>query len=138
MIQEQRRLTFNQESLRHVFRWYATVPNQRDLPMGVVTDVVVHETAPVGVTVLIQQSGAMRLREIALASDRLMVALICFCRQQRIPLPKNPHKTLSSLDGAIVLDLELTLIPVAVDLFHTGSSPPKPSPARVAPPLHKC
>ena len=120
MIYERRRLAFAAEALREVFRCYAEIPKQSDLPMGTITRVTVCPAAPVRVTVLIQQSGASRLREIEIAADKLLVALIYFCRCQRIPLPRNPVKSLSVAEGQIVLDLHMVITPSSPDEPRNG------------------
>ncbi|MCW2247414.1 hypothetical protein M2352_003048 [Azospirillum fermentarium] len=100
MIFETRELVFTPTALKKAFEWYATIPNQSDLPHGIITQVIPRQGG--GVTVLIQQSGASKLREVAFNASKTLGALLYFCRKQRIPVPRDAEKDIIA-DGETIL-----------------------------------
>ena len=103
MIFETRELVFTNSALKKAFAWYATVPNQGDLPPGAITAVT---PRPGGaVTVLVQQSGASRNREVSFTASKTMAVLLYFCRKQRIPIPRDAEKDIAAHGDAISLTI---------------------------------
>lgn len=103
MIFENRELLFSNSALKKAFDWYSKVPNQGDLPPGAITAV---NPKPGGaVTVLVQQSGASKNREVAFTSNKTIAVLLYFCRKQRIPIPRDAEKDISSQGDSISLTI---------------------------------
>lgn len=100
MIFETRELVFTPSALKKAFEWYATIPNQGDLPHGTVVSVIPRQGGGVGV--VIQQSGASKLREVAFNASKTLGALLYFCRKQRIPVPRDAEKDIVA-DGDTIL-----------------------------------
>jgi len=103
MIFETRELVFTNSALKKAFAWYATVPNQADLPLGVITAVTPKPGG--GATVLVQQSGASRIREVSFNASKTMAVLLYFCRKQRIPIPRDADKDISAQGDSISLTI---------------------------------
>lgn len=103
MIIETRELLFTNSALKKAFAWYATVPHQTDLPLGVITMVT---PKPGGaVSLLVQQSGASRIREVSFNASKTMAVLLYFCRKQRIPIPRDADKDIATEGEAIRLTI---------------------------------
>jgi hypothetical protein len=103
MIYELRELTFTEAALKDAFRWYQSAPNQKDCPHGAIASVKPQPGG--GVMVLLQQAGASKMREVAFTSSRLLMVLLYFCRKQKIPIPREAEKTLSSDEAGIILTI---------------------------------
>lgn len=103
MIIETRELVFSNAALKKAFAWYGTVPHQADLPHGAITTVTPRPGG--GVTVLVQQTGASRIREVAFNASKTMAVLLYFCRKQRIPIPRDADKDIAARDDAICLTI---------------------------------
>jgi hypothetical protein len=103
MIIETRELLFTNSALKKAFAWYATVPHQTDLPLGAITMVT---PKPGGaVILLVQQSGASRIREVSFTASKTMAVLLYFCRKQRIPIPRDAEKDISAQGDSISLTI---------------------------------
>lgn len=103
MILESRELVFTNSALKKAFAWYASVPNQGDLPPGAIATVI---PKPGGaVTVLVQQSGASKNREVSFSASKTMAVLLYFCRKQRIPIPRDAEKDIAAHGDAISLTI---------------------------------
>ena len=103
MIFETRELVFTNSALKKAFAWYAAVPNQGDLPPGAITAVT---PRPGGaVTVLVQQSGASKNREVAFSASKTLAVLLYFCRKQRIPIPRDAEKDIAADGDTIFLTI---------------------------------
>lgn len=103
MIAETRQLVFSNSALRKAFAWYQTA-KQSDLPHGVIASVTPRPDG--SVTLMLQQSGASRLREIAFSPSRTMGVLLYFCRKQRIPIPREADKDIDGVDDSLVLTID--------------------------------
>lgn len=101
MIIETRELFFTNSALKKALAWYQKVPNQSDLPLGVVTTVTPKPGG--GLVVQIQQSGATKSRDILFSASKTLALLLLFCRRQKIPIPRDASKELASADDGIVL-----------------------------------
>ena len=106
MIVENRQLLFTNPALKKAFAWYQKVPNQTDLPLGVIT--MVTPKAGGGVTVQIQQSGASKTREASFMASKTLGILLLFCRRQKIPIPRDADKDIGMSDDGIVLTIRGT------------------------------
>ncbi|WP_448191858.1 hypothetical protein [Azospirillum sp. sgz301742] len=103
MILETRELVFTNTALKKAFEWYAKVPNQGDLPPGAITSV---SPKPGGaVTLLVQQSGTSKNREVAFTASKTMAVLLYFCRKQRIPIPRDAEKDIATKGDTISLTI---------------------------------
>ncbi len=103
MIFETRELVFTNTALKKAFDWYAKVPNQGDLPPGAITGVI---PKPGGaVSVLVQQIGASKNREVPFTASKTMAVLLYFCRKQRIPIPRDAYKDIAANGDAISLTI---------------------------------
>lgn len=94
MIIETRELVFTNSALKKAFAWYATVPNQSDLPPGAIA--VVTPKAGGATLVMVQQSGGSRNREIAFSPSKTLAVLLYFCRKQRVPIPRDAEKDIAT------------------------------------------
>ena len=103
MIIETRELVFTNTALKKAFAWYATVPNQGDLPPGAITAVTPKPGG--GVNVLVQQSGASKNREVSFTANRTIAVLLYFCRKQRIPIPRDAGKDIAAEGDSIRLTI---------------------------------
>ncbi|MBP2230494.1 hypothetical protein J2847_003799 [Azospirillum agricola] len=101
MIVETRELFFTNSALKKAIAWYQKVPNQPDLPLGVVTMVTPKPGGSLVVT--IQQSGASKGREIAFTASKTLALLLLFCRRQKIPIPRDAVKDLDNGEDGIYL-----------------------------------
>jgi hypothetical protein len=104
MIFETRQLVFTNTALRNAFAWYQTVPNQTELPHGIITSVI--PRAGGGATVYVQQSGASKMREVSFLASKTLAVLLYFCRKQRIPIPRDAGKDIAASDDSIILTIE--------------------------------
>jgi len=103
MIFETRELVFTNSALKKAFAWYATVPNQSDLPLGAITAVT---PRPGGAAmVMVQQSGASKNREVPFTPSKTMAVLLFFCRKQRIPIPRDAEKDITTQGDSISLTI---------------------------------
>jgi len=103
VILETRALVFTNTALKKAFEWYAKVPNQGDLPPGAITAVT---PRPGGaVTLLVQQSGASKNREVAFTASKTIAVLLYFCRKQRIPIPRDAEKDIATHGDSINLTI---------------------------------
>ncbi len=101
MIVETRELFFTNSALNKAIAWYQKVPNQTDLPLGVVTMVTPKPGG--GLNVLIQQSGASRTREVGFTASKTLAVLLLFCRRQKIPIPRDAVKDIEVADDGLIL-----------------------------------
>ena len=104
MIVDSRQLVFSESALVKAFRWYALAQGQSDLPQGVVARVVLTET-PCRATVFIQRHGASRFDEVVFSGNKLVGAVLYFCKKQRVPVPRDALKTLRVEDSFLVMDI---------------------------------
>jgi hypothetical protein len=101
MIVETRELFFTNSALLKAVAWYQKVPHQTDLPLGVVT--MVTPKAGGGLSILIQQSGASKAREVVFLASKTLGLLLLFCRRQKIPIPRDASKDMEAGDDGISL-----------------------------------
>lgn len=101
MIVETRELYFNNSALKKALAWYQLVPNQSDLPLGIVTMVTPKPGG--GLAVLIQQSGASKSREVVFAPSKTLALLLLFCRRQKVPIPRDAAKELEPVEDGLIL-----------------------------------
>ena len=104
MIVDSRQLVFSESALLKAFRWYALAQGQSDLPQGVVSRLVLTET-PCRVTVFVQRHGASRFDEISFSGNKLVGAILYFCKKQKVPVPRDALKTLRVEDNFLVMDI---------------------------------
>eukprot|EP01012_Entosiphon_sulcatum_P048927 TRINITY_DN67504_c0_g1_i1.p3 TRINITY_DN67504_c0_g1~~TRINITY_DN67504_c0_g1_i1.p3 ORF type:complete len:115 (-),score=24.95 TRINITY_DN67504_c0_g1_i1:201-545(-) len=101
MIVETRELFFTNPALKKAVAWYQKVPNQTDMPLGVVTEVTPKPGG--GIVVTIQQSGASKSREVVFSASKTLAVLLLFCRRQKIPIPRDAVKDIATADDGISL-----------------------------------
>jgi len=101
MIVETRELFFTNSALTKAIAWYQKVPNQSDLPLGVVTMVTPKPGG--GLVVTLQQSGASKGRDVAFSPSKTLAVLLLFCRRQKIPIPRDGVKDIEMGDDGISL-----------------------------------
>lgn len=106
MIVENRQLLFTNIALKQAFAWYQQVPNQSDLPRGVIT--MVTPKVGGGATVQVQQSGATKSREVSFMASKTLAVLLLFCRRQKIPIPRDADKDIGTSDDGIILTIRGT------------------------------
>jgi hypothetical protein len=104
-IVESRRIVFNDTALRQAIRLYADATSQGDLPQGVITGVELREGAVLSAKVFVQQSGASSWREAVLSQQKILAAILLLCRSQKIPVPRQAEKTLTTANGRLILDI---------------------------------
>ncbi|MDQ2102270.1 hypothetical protein [Azospirillum isscasi] len=102
MIFETRHLVFTNSALKKAFGWYQKVPNQTDLPMGMIASVVPKSDG--GVVVMVQQ-GAAKVRDVAFMPSKTLGVLLLFCRRQKIPIPRDAEKDIFPSDDGIMLTI---------------------------------
>ena len=88
-----RQLVFSESAVLKPFRWYVLAQGQSDLPHGVVSRMSLGEN-PCRVSVFVQRHGASRFDEIRFSGNKLVGALLYFCKKQKIPVPRDALKTL--------------------------------------------
>ena len=103
MIFETRHLLFSNTALRQAFAWYQKVPNQSDLPFGLITSV--SPKADGSTVVLVQQSGSSKAREIAFQPSKTLGVLLLFCRRQKVPIPREAEKNIAASEDGIMLTI---------------------------------
>jgi len=106
MIVENRQLFFSNSALKKALAWYQKVPNQTDLPLGVIT--MVTPKAGGGMTAQIQQSGSSKTREVTFMASKTLGILLLFCRRQKIPIPRDAEKNIGSSDDGLILTIRGT------------------------------
>ncbi len=104
MIIDNRQLVFSETAVLKAFRWYAQATGQNDIPQGVITRVSLTET-PCRVTVFVQRHGASRFDEYPFSGNKLVGALLYFCKKQKVPVPRDALKTLRVEDAFLVMEL---------------------------------
>lgn len=106
MIVERRQVLFSPSALLEAARLYAELPQQRDVPHGMVTAVSL-AASPAGpvLSIRVHQSGASQLRSVPLAGAKVLAVLILLCRKRRIPLPRNAEKALAVEGDNLVLSV---------------------------------
>lgn len=114
MILENRQLLFTNIALKQAFAWYQKVPNQTDLPLGIIT--MVTPKAGGGAAVQIQQSGSTKTREVTFLASKTLAVLLLFCRRQKIPIPRDADKDIGTSDDGLILTIRGT----------TTTTPPPP------------
>ena len=103
MIIENRQLVFTNSALKKAFAWYQRVPNQTDMPLGVITTLLPRPGG--GVTVMIQQSGSSKTREVTFLASKTLAVLLLFCRRQKIPIPRDAEKDIAADGDTIFLTI---------------------------------
>jgi hypothetical protein len=111
MIVETRELFFTNSALSKAIAWYQKVPNQTDLPLGIVTMVTPKPGG--GLIVLVQQSGASKAREIPFSANKTLGVLLLFCRRQKIPIPREAVKDIVVADDGLILVIRGETLTVA-------------------------
>lgn len=109
MIAERRQILFSPEALLDAVRLYGALPQQQDLPFGLVVSLTVKMagTSP-AMDVHVQQSGASQLRTVPLSGTKILAALILLCRNRHIPVPKQAKKSLAVEGQGLLLTLFCT------------------------------
>ena len=102
MIFETRHLVFTNSALKKAFSWYQKVPNQTDLPLGMIASVVPKSDG--GVVVVVQQ-GAAKMRDVAFMPSKTLGVLLLFCRRQKIPIPRDAEKDILPSDDGLMLTI---------------------------------
>ena len=104
MIIDSRQLVLSESAVLKAFRWYVQAQGQSDLPHGVVSRVVLDES-PCRVMVFLQRHGASRFDEIPFSGNKLIGAILYFCKKQKIPVPRDALKTLRVEDNFLVMEI---------------------------------
>lgn len=104
MIVERRQILFSPEALLEAVRLYSALPQQSDVPFGLIASVSVKPAgaSPV-LDIVVQQSGASQLRKVPLAGLKIMAALLLLCRKRQIPVPKQAKKNITVEGQGLVL-----------------------------------
>jgi hypothetical protein len=103
MIHETRQITFTNSALKKAFSLYATVPNQSDLPHGLIAAIVPRPNG--GVVLTVQQYGATKLRDVSFTPSKTLGVLLYFCRKQHIPIPREAEKGISGAGEQLILSI---------------------------------
>ncbi len=106
MIVERRQILFSSEALLEAVRLYSALPQQQDVPFGVIASASVTSAGgnPV-LNIMVQQSGASQLRHVALNGMKILAALILLCRKRQVPIPRQARKTVAIEGEGLVLTL---------------------------------
>ena len=78
------------------------MPNQTDLPLGMIASVVPKSDG--GVVVVVQQ-GAAKMRDVAFMPSKTLGVLLLFCRRQKIPIPRDAEKDILPSDDGLMLTI---------------------------------
>ncbi|MEI6560090.1 MAG: hypothetical protein WCO00_16965 [Rhodospirillaceae bacterium] len=109
MILDNRQLVFSESAVLTAFRWYVQAQGQSDLPQGVVSRIALTGT-PCRVTVFLQRHGASRFDEFPFSGNKLVGALLYFCKKQKVPVPRDAQKTLRVEDDVLVMDITRQIV----------------------------
>lgn len=105
MIEERREVRFDKQSLIEACRWFQTLSKQTEIPHGLITDVILSDDDPPEMTVLMNQSGASKMRIINLKPTTLLPLILYFCKKQRIPVPRHSEKSFNADEESLVMIL---------------------------------
>ena len=104
MIIDSRQLVLSESAVLKAFRWYAQAAGQSDIPHGMITRITL-SASPCRVTVIVQRPGASRFDEYPISGNKLVGAMLYFCKKQKVPVPRDAIKTLRVEDDFLVMEL---------------------------------
>ena len=102
MITETRTLLFAHSDLTEAIHAFDR-DKMRFLPEGDLMTVEVTGRAEPAVRVIIQVSGHIFPKTINLSGSQVAAILIHYCIKNRIPIPKQAHKCIETIDGDVAL-----------------------------------
>ncbi len=105
MITEIRHIIFSNDELKLVFQ---TVPLEGFDPARRITRVQVVEGPPPSVRIQSEAVGGQR-GELEVESYQLARLIVAYCREKRIPLPKDALKTIHAQGDALCFSIMSTL-----------------------------
>jgi hypothetical protein len=107
MITEIRHIIFSNDELKLVFQ---TVPLDGHDPTRRITNVQVMEGPPPSVRIVSEPAGQPAQRnEMDVESYQLARLIVAYCRDKKIPLPKDALKTIHAQGDALCFSIMSTL-----------------------------
>ncbi|CAK0748791.1 conserved hypothetical protein [uncultured Gammaproteobacteria bacterium] len=103
MILETRQIAFSPSALIKMLRWFSQAQGQKNLPLGLVTNVELKQE-PLVLATNIQKIGGT-IKTVILDEATIITVILYYCRQQRIPIARTARKTLRVHGDLLILDL---------------------------------
>lgn len=106
MPSEVRIIVFTAEDVLDAIEGFDATAEKR-LFRGKAIDCHVRKHPKVHAILEVERAGGEEIDTVDLNASQLAAALISFCRERRIPLPRNARKELDVIDDQLVLRLEV-------------------------------
>ena len=121
MPSEVRIIVFTAEDVLEAIEGFDATAEKR-LFRGKAIDCHVRKHPKVHAILEVERAGGEEIDTVDLNSSQLAAALISFCRERRIPLPRNARKELDVIDDQLALRLEVgTKNQAALDALKKAS-----------------
>ncbi len=106
MPSEVRIIVFTSEEVLEAIEAFDAYAEKR-LFRGTAIDCHVRKNPRVHAVLEVERGGGEEVDSVDLNASQLAAALISYCRERRIPLPRNARKELDVIDDQLVLRLEV-------------------------------
>ena len=106
MPSEMRIIVFSPEEVLEAIEGFDAHADKR-LFRGKAIDCHVRKNPKVHAVLEVERAGGEEMDTVDLNASQLAAALISYCRERRIPLPRNAKKELDVIDDQLVLRLEV-------------------------------
>ncbi len=107
MASEVRLIKFTPEDVLEAIDGFGAIGDEKRLFRGKVIDCHVGKHPEVHAVLEVQRSAGENIDTVDLSSTQLAAALISFCFDHHIPLPRVARKELDVIDDQLVLRLEM-------------------------------
>lgn len=110
MPKELRKLGFNKDELRAAAYDYC-LRTSINLPQAAIQDLEIGEDPDAAVTLKFDTMDPQDIKEVKLSRDQMGAALIRYCGEQKIPIPRNGQKVLKIEGDVIALMINIHWVP---------------------------
>jgi hypothetical protein len=105
-LSELRHVTFSKDALIMALKLYFAGCNQ-PLPAGTVESCIVEAVPDIGVTIAIRDDASGTLNKVTVAAEKIGAAMITYCRQVNVPLPRAGQKSLLTSGENLILMVQV-------------------------------
>ncbi len=105
-LSEVRTITFPKDAMIAAIKFLAAAANQ-PLPPGRLESCVVRSEPDIAITLRIRDESTGALNEQEFTAERLGAAMIAYCRQVGVPLPRSAEKSLSVSGDNLMLCVQV-------------------------------
>lgn len=105
-LSELRHVTFSKDALIMALKLYFAGCNQ-PLPVGTVESCIVEAVPDIAVTIAIRDDTSGTLNKVTVAAEKIGAAMIKYCRQVNVPLPRAGQKSLLTSGDNLILMVQV-------------------------------